>query len=125
MTEIIFPHVLSCLSSDFQFGSERKIKHVKIECIGLKPNRRRRTRLGGAMVGRGPIEEVGRPTVGSARGPLHHMWSLIHYFPNFMIFAIESHFDVVVCLPHTCFSVYLFYTTCGDKHISKIEIESR
>jgi hypothetical protein len=32
----MFKIVLSC---DFQFSSKQKTKHMKIECIGLKPDR--------------------------------------------------------------------------------------
>ena len=47
------------LSKDFQFDSKRKVKHVKIECIGLKPGRGRSARQGGAV--------MGRPTHGGGR----------------------------------------------------------
>ena len=36
---------------DFQFGSKRKAKHIKTECIGLIPDRGRSTRQGGTVVG--------------------------------------------------------------------------
>ena len=32
------------LLSDFQFGSKQKVKHIKIECIGLKPDRGQKAR---------------------------------------------------------------------------------
>ena len=36
---------------DFQFGSNREVKHIKTECIGLIPDRGRSARCGGTMVG--------------------------------------------------------------------------
>ena len=39
------------LSSDFQFGSKRKAKHMKIECMGCKPDRAQSVRQSGAVMG--------------------------------------------------------------------------
>jgi len=57
---------------DFQFGSKRKAKHIKTECIGLIPDRGRSTRQGGTVMGRAACSwaHLG-PTLASAvLGPL-------------------------------------------------------
>jgi hypothetical protein len=72
-------------------------------------------------VGRPAMSLAVRPPRGSPQGPLCHTWSSIDYVLNCIIFAINFDFVVVVCHPHTCCPVYLFCTTCGDKHIPKIE----
>jgi hypothetical protein len=40
------------LSYDFQFGLKWKMKHMKIECIGLKPDHGQSTRREGTKRGR-------------------------------------------------------------------------
>jgi hypothetical protein len=71
---------------------------MKIECIGLEPDRERNARRvdpGGARW----------HTLAAARGLLRCTWSLIDYLPIFMIFAIKFPFEVEMCLPHTCFPI--------------------
>jgi hypothetical protein len=72
-------------------------------------------------VGRPAMSLAVQPPRGSPRGPLCRTWSSIDYLPNCIIFAINFIFVIVVCHPHTYFLVYIFCTTCGDKHIPKIE----
>ena len=54
---------------DSQFGSKRKVKHIKIECIGRKPDHGQSARRGGAVMGR-PAHRGGQAAHSQARfGP--------------------------------------------------------
>jgi hypothetical protein len=92
---------------------------MKIECIGLKLTTDK-VRDEEALRDAGwPKEEAGRPTMVVARGLLRHTWSLVNFLPYFVNFPIKFYFVMTVCLPHMGFPIQTFYTTCGDKHISK------
>ena len=91
------------------------MKHVKIECIGLKPNRGQSTRQGRAGLGY-PAHVGGRAAHSRAHfgltlssvvfGPL---LSELHDFRDWILFCCHG-----VLSPHL-FSCIPLCTTCGDK----------
>jgi hypothetical protein len=81
----MFQVILSC---DFQFGSKQKTKHMKIECIRLKPDHGQSARRGD--IERGRVAQGGGQAAhhGGCSGPtslnvvLGYLPSIIREFPN-------------------------------------------
>jgi hypothetical protein len=114
MTEIIFSHVIKVvLSKDFQFSSKQKVRYIKIEHTGCKPDHGRSTVRGGAGLGwsahRGG--QVAHPRARS--GPslscvvLASLLSKIHEFHDQISFFVD------VSFPHTCFLFTFVILKCN------------
>ena len=103
MTEIIFPQVLKLFINGFLiwFETESDIGENIIQDSNLTVGEERgEAKLGWASW---PIGMARWPTLMPIQVQLWSTWFLVHYFLNFMIFAIELCSVVMVCFPHTYF----------------------
>ena len=117
MTEIIFPHVLKLFINGFLIRFE--MKHIKIECIGLIPDRGQSTRQGGTVVG-WAAHVGGWAARSQARlGPTLASTILGPLLPEFSNFHDRISFCCCSVSPPHLFSCIPLCTTCGDKHISE------
>jgi hypothetical protein len=116
-----FSCLFKCFNKWFsiQIKTKDEIYIIKVYWAQTWPWTKRGERGGGG----GPAgHEPGHAaTQGVPSGPTLPYVVLDRLSSNCIIFAINFIFVVAVCHSHTCFPVYLFCTTCGYKHIPKIE----